>query len=128
MRVRVEGRRQDSGQNIQDGHELTFTRQRQIDDFLDLAALEQRFHPFVFSARFLFSGMGRQLDAQPMQTDQTHVDRAVVLVEARVQFDLQAGNSRLIERALGARGKHRQARLCGSHFTSQELAFRAVQL
>ena len=96
VRVRVEGRRQDSGQNIQDGHGLRFAHQRQIDEFLDLASSEQRSHSFVFLARFLFSRMGRQLDTQTMQKTQTHVDRAVVLVEARVQFDAASRRQPLV--------------------------------
>src|SRR5258706_6006468 len=49
VRVRVQRRRQDAGQNIQDGHELAFTRQRQIDELLDLTMSEQRSNLVVFS-------------------------------------------------------------------------------
>ena len=72
--------------------------------------------------------MRRPLDAQPTQIGQTDVYRSVVLVKDRVQFNLQTDDSRLIDRARGARGKHRQARLGGCQLARQELAFSPAQL
>ena len=72
--------------------------------------------------------MRRPLDTQMTQVIETHLDRAIALIERRVHVTVQAGDGRSVDRIHRARGKHRQASLCGRQFAGQELALRPVQL
>src|SRR4029077_4879159 len=102
VRIRMQGRRSEFGQNIQRREGCRVPHQRQLDQILDRAVPELRPDPLIFPYRFRFRRMRRPLDAQMPEVFETDRDRAGALIEGHVQIDAQARDGRLFDRIFDA--------------------------
>ena len=100
--IRKQCRRQDLGQHIQSREGRRVAHQGQLNELLDRAAPELRPDPLVFASHFLFCRMRRPFDAQMSEVVETDGDRAVALIEGRVQIHAQARDGRSLDRVRGA--------------------------
>src|SRR6266851_1439499 len=128
LRIRMQARRPELGQNIQRREGYRVAHQRQLYQVLDRAAPELRPDPLVFASRFLVCRMRRPVDAQMSEVIEPYGNGAAALIEGRVQVDAQAGDGGSLQRIRGAGRQCRQALLGFRERTRQELAFGPVQL
>src|SRR5262249_1795517 len=92
VRIRKQCRGQSLGQNIQRREGRRIAHQGQLAELLDLAASQLGPDPLVFSFCFLFCRMQRALNTQMSEVVEADGDRAIALIEGRVQIDAQAGD------------------------------------
>ena len=86
VRIRIECRWPDLGQNVQRRKRRRVAHQRQFDQRLDRAAPELRPDPLVLASRFLFRRMWRPVDAKMPEVVKTDGNGAAALIEGRVQI------------------------------------------
>src|SRR5262249_5773751 len=94
VRIRKQCRWQSLGQNIQRRQGRRIAHQGQRDELLDLAASQLGPDPLVFSFCFLFCRMQRAFNAQMSEVVEADDNRAIALIDGRVQIDAQAGDGR----------------------------------
>ena len=120
--------RQDLGQNIQSREGRRVAHQGQLNELLDRAAPKLYPDPLVFASRFLFCRMRRPFDAQMPEVVETDGNRAVALVESRVQIDAQTRRQSLARLVFAARDESIVKRSSAAASSAgQELAFGSVQ-
>src|ERR1700733_7140552 len=86
VRLRLQARRSELGQNINGREGCRVTHQRQLTQSFDRAASELRPYPVVFASRFLYRRMRRPVDAQMPEVVETNGNGAAALIERRIKI------------------------------------------
>src|ERR1700738_4413837 len=102
LRIRMQARRPDLGQNVHRPEGCRVAHQRQLDQILDHAAPELGPDPLVFASRFLVFRMRRPVDAQMSEVIEPDGNGAAALIESRVQIYPQASDRSSFYRICGA--------------------------
>src|SRR5260370_26597633 len=102
VRIRMQARRPDLGQNVHRRKGCRAAHQRQLDQILDHAAPELRPDPLVFASRFVLLRMCRPVDAQMSELIEPDGNVASALMSGRVQTSVQAADRGSFYRICGA--------------------------
>jgi hypothetical protein len=102
VRIRIECRRPDLGQNLQRRQRCRVAHQRQLDQSLDRAAPELRPDPLVFALRLLFRRMRRPVDAEMPEVVETDGNSTAAPIKGRVQIYAEARHGSSFHRIRGA--------------------------